>query len=347
MFILNEFPSVNVSAGFESRWNAVHQPIIYKGTRRDAAVLNIAVTMFGSIQANRITLTAIPPSDFTIGSQLTVVSGGKVNTVKILSISGNHVFTTRAFMFPTVGGLANTSNRKNYYVQTKIWGVDQNNTYFEVGLMDTKPLANGVVQLNVNGFLKTITEFTDIFQYNQINKKIARSGGRFVIQTREVWKNYEGAFSAFSENNAFFWVNGAKQIKESFNFNMGVWVPFQNYFPKVANFISAFEKPTYFDGYPFSLTFIYSEKLAGRQIARVEDRFNLNGSVVSNATNNLITDQNSSINRLMIAGGYSSNIVESDVWLEDVGVGVINIFAGGYVAPGYGKTYPELKPIKL
>lgn len=347
MFILNQFPSVNVATGFESRWNAVHQPIIYKGTRTDATILNIGLATFGSIAANKITLTAIAPIDFTAGSQLTVISGGKVNVVTILSVSGNMVFTTRKFMFPTVSGVANTANRKNYYVQTKIWGVDQNNTYFEVGLMDTKPLANGVVQLNVNCFLKTITEFTDIFQYNQINKKIARSGGRFVIQTREVWKNYEGAFSAFSENNAFFWVNGAKQIKESFNFNMGVYVPFQNYFPKVASFISAFRKPTYFDGYPFSLTFIYSEKLAGRQVARVEDRFNLNGSVVSNQTTNLITDQNSSVNRLMIAGGYSSNIVEADIWLEDVGVGVINIINTGYVAPGYGKTYPELKPLKL
>ena len=340
-------PTTTVATGFNSIWNAVHHPLIFKGTRQDASIVYITPFWNGSAYVNRIMLNSTPPADFIIGSELTVVNGTKVETVVITAISGNLLTTTYKFTNYATGGLANVNSRKNYYVQCKVWGVNDVNVYYEIGLLDIKPLANGSIEINVNGFLKTIAEFTDSFKYNQINKKIVGAGSAFKIQLREVWKGFEGSFSSFNAQPTFFWVNATKQIKDPFNFNMGEFVLFQNYEPKYAKFISAFKKPTYFDGYPFSLTFINSDNVAGRQLVRKEQHFDINGASIGTASNNLINDQNLSVNRLKIKQGYSSAINEIDVWLEDGGVGTITSVATGYVSPGYGASVNTIYPKKV
>ena len=97
--------------------------------------------------------------------------------------------------------------------------------------------------------------------------------------------------------------------------------------------MSDFVKPTYFPGFPFSLSFIYSDKVAGRQLQRVED--NLNGDI---GTTNLDAAQGLAVNKLMLSGAFSAR--EIDVWLNDAGL--IDL---GYVSPGYvGGTY--VSPVK-
>lgn len=345
--ILSQEPKTTVATGCISLWNAVHHHLLFKGQRADAVVVYATPFYNGSVYVNRILLNAAPPADFIIGAEISVTSGAKTEIVTINSISGNLLTTTFKFTNYTTGGVANVLSRKNYYVQCKIWGVNDLNVYYEVGLLDVKPLANGTFDINVNGFLKTIAEFTDSFKYNQINKKIVGAGSSFRIQVREVWKGFEGAFPSFNLSNNYFWVNSTKQIKDPFNFNMGAFVLFQNYEPKYANFISAFKKPTYFDGFPFSLTFINSDGVAGRQLVRKEEHFNINGVSIGTASNNLINDQNLSVNRMKIKQSYSAAIKEIDVWLEDGGVGTITSIANGYVSPGYGASVNAIYPRKV
>ena len=88
---------------------------------------------------------------------------------------------------------------------------------------------------------------------------------------------------------------------------MGEYVPFfidlVTPIPK-AKFLSDFESPTYFPGFPFSLSFIYSENLVGIESFRNQENYDINGSptIVGPAVQ-LNNGEAQEVNRLLIEGG--------------------------------------------
>ena len=106
----------------------------------------------------------------------------------------------------------------------------------------------------------------------------------------------------------------------------------------LAKFSSAFEVPTYFKGYPFSLTFIYSENIAGYPISRKEEQFDVNGDSIANTSDFLNISQNSFVNRLMIKQDYPTSVEQIEVWLDLENTTVEYGYVGtGYVSPDYTK----------
>ena len=122
---------------------------------------------------------------------------------------------------------------------------------------------------------------------------------------------------------------------------MGEYVPFYDgtSSPEVdgnAKFLSDFEKPTYFPDYPFDLSFIYSESLAGIVTTREEETFNVNGTSVSTSSTELDNSQVQNVNRLMIEQSYAAGITEIDVWLNSDGtVDCDKYVLQDYVLSGY------------
>lgn len=342
-FFLTKFPEVEIQSGYLSRWNCVHHPIIFEGIRKDVQIVNFVSA--DPIPITVVTTSGTLPTDLVVGSSVYFQdnAGNKTGNSTVVNIVGNIVYLTKVVNFNFSAGYMNLNSRTNYSVEIEVKGVDDAGNYVDLGKLNYKPTPAGSIKINIHSLLKKLVDFGDRFQYDQINKKFKELGGRFNIRAREIWKDYEGTFRPMVRANSFFWINGTKQIQEEFNFNAGELTTFRGGVV-LAKFASEFEKPTYFKGYPFSLTFIYSEKLAGRQIARVEDRFDLNGNLLSSSTDNLITSQNSSVNRLKIAEGYANNVEEVEVWLEDIGIQEIGYVGGGYWSPGLTASIPEKLP---
>lgn len=342
-FILDKWPKLDIATNHSSRWSCVHHPIYFEGVRKDVQIISFISAI--PFPVTVVTTTGTLPTDLVVGSEVYFQdnAGTKTGSSTVVSIVGNIVYLTKNTSFNFTNGYMNINSRLNYSVEMEVKAVDDAGNYFSVGKLDGKPTPAGRIKFNVNGMLKKILNFDDRFQYNVTNKRFKELGGRFNVTTREIWKNYEGTFPALTRANSFFWINGTKQIQDPFNFNAGELVTFRGG-SVLAKFASDFEIPTYFEGYPFSLTFIYSENLAGRQIARVEERFNVNGTSLSTASTNLDHSQNSSVNRMKIAEGYSSTVDNLEVWLEDIGAVLIGYVGGGFVAPGFTQLIPEKLP---
>lgn len=342
-FILDKWPKLDIATNHSSRWSCVHHPIYFEGVRKDIQIVNFLSS--GSLTVTVVTTTGSLPTDLIVGSEVYFQdnAGTKKGSSTVVSIVGNIVYLTKNTNFNFTNGYMNLASRLNYSVEMEIKAVDDAGNYFSVGKLDGKPTPAGRIKFNVNGMLKKILNFDDRFQYDVINKRFKELGGRFNVKTRELWKGHEGMYHVLTRGNSFFWINGTKQIQDPFNFNAGELVTFRGG-SVLAKFASDFEVPTYFEGYPFSLTFIYSENLAGRQIARVEERFNVNGTSLSTASANLDQSQNSSVNRLKIAEGHPSTVDNIEVWLEDVGMVFIGYVGGGFVTPGFTQALAEKLP---
>ena len=338
MIVITDFPTklVNGSSATPSRWSSVHQPIFFKGCRRDTSVTKVQL-LNGVF---RVLLPNAPPAGLVAGMKCWLVSGQTNAEVTVVAVSGNQIAVSGNIQPYSVGGYINfTTLRRNYYVTLTVYVSTENNTYQRVGAMDVRPAVNGVFDFDPHGYLLSYAELDDRFLYNAINKKQVRQGSRFVFTYKENWTGSANTESRPSSANTFYWANGIKQLQEKYNFNLAKHVLFPSL--DTAKFMSDFDKPTYFPGFPFSLSFIWSDKVAGRQLQRVEDDF-----VGAVAATNLDASQGLAVNRVMLAGGYPSSVSEIDVWLNDNGAINLHYVKPGYVAEGYVmpiKAVPKLE----
>lgn len=340
MIVLNEFPKLAIQSGYESRWNCVHHPIKYKGTRKDLRINTFFYSgvFSGSEFLTLINIVGSIPSDVSIGDEIffSNTNGTITGNTTVLSKTATQLVCTKVNSVNFTGGYVNILSRKNYAVEVKVYGVNNSNAYVLAGSGIYKTDAKGNFELNVQGFLKNLISFEDNFKYDVINKRFAELGSRFNISYREIWKGYEGTFSPLSSSSVFYWTNSTKQIQQKHNFNAGELVLFKE--NVIGRFSSAFDIPTYFKGYPFSLTFIYSENIAGYPIARKEEQFDVNEDTVANTSDLLNISQNSFVNRLTIKKDYPTSVKQIDVWLELENTTVEYGYVGtGYVSPDYTK----------
>lgn len=340
MIVLNEFPKLTLQSGFDSRWNCVHHPIKYKGTRKDLRINTFfhSLVWSGTEFLTLINIVGTVPADVSIGDEIFFSdnTGTIIGNTTVLSKTTTQLVCKKVNSVNFTGGYLNILSRKNYAVEVKVYGVNNSNAYVLAGSGIYKTDAKGNFELNVQGFLKNLISFDDNFKYDVINKRFAELGSRFNISYREIWKGFEGTFSPLSGSSVFYWTNATKQIQQKFNFNAGELVTFKD--TLLAKFSSAFEVPTYFKGYPFSLTFIYSENIAGYPISRKEEQFDVNGNSIANTSDFLNISQNSFVNRLKIKETYPTSVEQIEVWLDlENTVTEYGYVGTGYVSPDYTK----------
>jgi hypothetical protein len=330
MIVLTKFPITNVngSTALPSRWSSVHQPIFFEGCRRDMSIIKI--TPFSGVW--RILLSSAPPVGLAIGHKIWVSSGSTNAELTVGAISGTALLVTGAVAGSSLGGYCNfTTLRKNYYVTLKIYVVDANNVYQYIGAHELRPSVNGSFSFDPHGYLKSYAEMTDTFKYNVKNLKQVKQGSRFNFSHKENWMGSSNTESALSTTTQFFWTNAVKQLQEKYNFNVGKHVLFPSI--DTAKFMTDFEQPTYFVGFPFSLSFIWSDKVAGRELQRVEDSGTVNTTVLD-------PSQRLFVNKMMLAGGYASTVDSIEVWLNDNGITTIKYVDDTYVGTTYVKEIP-------
>jgi hypothetical protein len=137
------------------------------------------------------------------------------------------------------------------------------------------------------------------------------------------------------ESNHIYVTNSAKQIQETYGQNMGEYVPYGVEGLIKAKFLTKFEEPVYFAGYPFVLSWIYSELVVGHELKLLEDRLNVNGANISSEETQLDTTQGFSINLLKLQDSYNSNVNFVDISIS-TGQPKDDLYVeSGYVVTGY------------
>lgn len=315
-----------------SKWVGAHQPMEFEIQRKDYNVLaiwnqtinNTACKVF-QIQGNR-------QSDFAVGTTFNYVCSDDTLysfTLTVFNVdfdgSRTYVAFERAGVFNISKISANQAfvnvTRLGHYIETLVYIHDKAGVGTLVGTLRTKTDTFGKSKVNVQKVISSYLTLENKFEYDKINKAQPTQGGQYQIRCREVYGVFEGKFTAMLSNDVLFYVNGSKQLQDPNNFNFGEFVPTQNDAREdKAKFLSVFNKPTYFNGYPFSLSFIYSDNLGNKQIERAEQPVDVNNATGSTTKTDLLVGERGFVNRLMISGSYASSVKSVNVWLENGGL---------------------------
>jgi len=299
------------------KWVAAHHPVIYLLQRSDQQVQIKQTPPGGFVQ---LILVGTAPGGVQVGDRLkyfTPSGESFIWTIGALAFSGNQIITSDGTIPGTeIGGYVVWLDLfDSYFVEVEVFSINTSNTYVSVGKLNIKSGLEGEIKVNVAKWLQSLAIFENNFDYNANNKAVEGEGGRYSLRFREVIDGVKGTIQTpFAIR---YWSNSAKQIQAAFGSNMGDFTPTIDVTrDPQAKFLSVFEKPTYFPGFPFSLNFLYSDNLTNKQITREEDELNVNGGIDAHTSTELDYSQRFFNNRLMIKQTYPSTIKELDVWLQ-------------------------------
>jgi hypothetical protein len=339
-----------------SKWSAIEHPIIFRMQRVDFVANTTADDGFGKLKLLIISAT-VP--DLSVGDLIKVISQPGFSlydlTAEILSIT------------PTGGGAydivvdssylgANPAfiiaSRPDYRLEIEIFEFDwSKNVFKSIQKTNWKPNPSGVLVANLAKWIGKKLNNKNQSAYNAVNWRDNNASGRFYFLYREL---YTGSAETQygSAADVFYFTQSAKKLGDLYGQNLGEFVPYADADAAITNrakFITDFEEPTYWPGYPWDLGFLYTETIQGFDITLEEDRLSASGSVIGHVDANIDQTQALGENRLRVIfpsdlPGYSANVKKLKIWLELGGVATSEYVEEGYVDPDYVESVPEIAP---
>ena len=310
--IISKYPKRTTTGGHTSKWVALHNPIIYEVQRKDYIISNITEynpLLIDSVFALPVKIT-IPsavnsPDTISVGDSIYIKSGNNYDAIGEVTIiiSATQFILNIPFNGNSSGGFMNLNTiRENYHLQVEILGANATN-YYILGTASITPTPKGLMKIDVHEWVKELAGYENNYDYVTLNIKDENLSGIFNIRFIEIWRaNNNNNIQQYAITIAakHFFVNAAKQIADTYGQNMGRYVPFPSADADKAKWLSGFERPTVFRGYPFDLQFIYSDNINSYIVFNEWNQFDLNGQQVSGNVETLDVAGIDSVNRLKL-----------------------------------------------
>lgn len=312
-----------------SRWTALANPYIFELTRADYAVNSTGIRPAYHPTLPTVRLNADPlsvPLFVQAGDRIYVNSGGYNGIYTVHSVTGEYIVLSTPFIGNGGSGRVNLIERlTNFKAYIRIYdGV----TGVLIDELRPTPDSTGFLMADVSGVIRSRVDTTadpNQVTLNKANKGISGSFkfgyGASWIYTDDVITTPVTLPEVIDKYN-YYWLSAAQQIDGNISAGMdGLGQNMKDYVPKnlsgsAAKFLTAFERPTYFEGFPFFLSFIYDDDFDGITLERHQQDVNINGGNVGAETNTtLIVSQKHYVNN-MILRAPNAGTKRIKAWLE-------------------------------
>ena len=315
-------PDKEISSGRTSRWLAVNggYPVFFTFYRKDYSLSSVQDDGNGLTElriASNIT------SELTAGHTVffsSAAMGDFSATITNFSYNGTHtliqtdeVFTAGSTDTDAANYLNLLGGRPDYRLYIQVWGTETNEKLFEGAY---SPAASGKLEFDVSGALTPHLNLDLNTTFPAISQTNTNGTEPFYLAFAEyyggVLYNYAGDLYV---NRA---VNCANQLLDSYDFNLGDRVAFNYDITPKAKWLTAFESPRYWVGYPFKLSTIFEAEGADPTISREEEKFDAAGASTGTDSTNLASGHDWTVIHEVGTGidSMASTVCEVDVWLE-------------------------------
>jgi len=335
-----------------SRWTGIHNPYNFEFTRQDYGIYNIAIR-----NAYSTTLPTIwtdgsasgVPQFVSAGDEIYVNSGVYNGVYTVHSVNGQYITIDTPFIGNGGSGRVNLIDRlQNFKAYINIYDAV---TDVLIDSVYPKPDSTGFLIYDVSGVLRSLLNTQAQANQSLINVENEGISGSFKIGYGATWKFVSPSLTIDVDSGetidpiVYYWLSGAKQIDGDTSLGMGgIGQNFKDYVPKNLNgseakFLTMFETPTYFEGFPFTLSFIYDDDFEDVYLERHQQDLDVNGVNVGAETDtNLNVTGMGYVNQMKIRTP-NTGADSFDVWLETGDVIEDGYVDGGYVSQGYTNLF--------
>jgi hypothetical protein len=239
-----------------SRWVATECQINFQLKRAEYNILNAGSTYYSPDDASAFELDV--DYNGAVGDDVTVVdASGNTYTGEVLWIEaagGTHqiiVGIAYATFADSVAYINKITGRENYYFEGRLTvnGVVQSLTVI------ASPNAAGIANLDVSGILRILVTIGKTGDNTATVMAETNKSGSFTFTYRGCWYGSEEAYT--EEGNTWYYAEAVRSVEQGCN--LYEYVPDD---AADAPFFNTFERPVYFAGLPFDITFILPELAA-------------------------------------------------------------------------------------
>jgi len=331
-------------SGIDSKYFAAHNPIIIPMRRIDR--------QFNTISNNggfaEVTLTTAAPAGIAVGQRVYVYTLGSVGSgvYTITGISGTDITIDLAYTATSAGGINFLEALPRYYILAEFYKTNWVTSSHEyIGSSKYRPMSDGYVDADISRWARQTVnmEYSWTNEFT-INRRDTNASAQMWVRFTEMWDGSAESPSAETEIDV---VNAAMQVGHRYwdadsgmyynwGSNMADFVPVSSG-DDVAKWLTVCRKPKFWQGLPFSLSFIYGAQLSGvALINKKESLLDINGSVTTTHTEPLNSTPGgisahpvvNQVGLFYSAPGralYGTNVTEVKMELQNA-VGSVNIF---------------------
>jgi hypothetical protein len=335
-------PSVALTGGNISRWNAAFNPVVFTYQRKDFEVIGVTLdnstnnatiavngdmtNLATAVTANNAATASAAAQGITNFTNIYIYLNAApyVGLFIVNSVSGNSLIINTPYTTNATGFVNINLLRPYYKVLTNITYIDPLTNAFTVITSVNRPNAEGLTKADISNFLQSLLRAVDTSDYTQVNFRDTNLSASYTIQYAEHYDDgtTQGNTSNYITIQAPYYVMyTARQLQSKYAGNLAEYVPFPT--NQQAKWVTDFAEPAYTNAYPFDLSFIYGESLAGRALYYSIVLLDINRQPLSdNAITSYLLNEDSSwllnqdSSKLIIA---AQNLVNTTI-LEYVGL---------------------------
>ena len=319
-------PKITHTSGDASRWLMSQNPLIFKFQRKDLTILSI--TDLGTSQ--RLTFLS-SPHWISVGDS--VYYGNSIQNndgeylVTVVNAALNYIEIATSLTLGPLGFVNDTTNLQNYHVALNIY------KWIGVGSIgDTIANAKyyddptGLITADLREYLEPLLDISFPSFFGVATKHEKRDHDfSFTFAAGFVQNVFPPVSPVLFLYDTRNWVYKASaQLGDQFGQNMRRYMTYPALATLTAeglmHFNSMFDEPYYFDGYPFALSFIYSEKEITNLINRHIQWLDINNVNVSTEKVDQIAFTISEHGVVVTERGWGAitdNVKSFYLWLED------------------------------
>ena len=244
-------------------WNSSRQPFVFNIQRKDCAFFGINDA--GGFAQLVVSSYIASASEVVVGSKIYIKDLNGIYegtaTVTAIPVTGvpYYAFTTDIpYTSFSIGGYFNLNSRINYGIVATIT-VEQNGfTTIKTCKVAPDSKGDGMVDIApyINGAMSKVDNRPDVVDWVDKNTFC-----KVNVSFLESWRN--SSESPLTVPYTYYGIDGVKAIGDKYGQNFADFVPQTNTPPSKGKFLTGFEQPIFFGGYPFDLAYIHPHEYDG------------------------------------------------------------------------------------
>ena len=332
-------PKVTAATGTASRWSMSQNPLIFKFQRKDLIIQGVSTPSAG---VTRLTLLE-NPYWITAGDSIwwgdTLAQNNGSYVVAAVNQVSKYIDIYNTLTGHVLGWVNDTTNVQNYHVYMKLYkwnvsGTPGDTVAFAKFYDDPK----GLIVADLRDYLDSTLElswpsfFGVATQHDLIDQDFS-----FTYRPGFVASFFDPSLLAPPDFNTRYWaIKASAQLGDQYGQNMRRYMTYPAINPLnvdgLMHFNSMFDEPYFFDGYPFGLSFVYSDKFLTNYINRHVQWLDVNNNNVSTEKVDQLPftiAEHGCIVTPRSRTGFTSTVDAFYLWLEDSGTTVASGGGGG------------------
>lgn len=197
-----------------------------------------------------------------------------------------------------------------------------------------RPFKTGAMTIDISTFVKSYIYSTFNPDFDVVNSIDVGCSLRFYIEYTQIDEVGATTF-ATDVLNPIYAVHAAMPIGHTNGSNMFEYVPVQADITDKALFLTAFDVPVKFEGYPMAFSFLFDGSLGGKEVFLKQAELDVNQSSIDDANYELDLSKINRVNHITIQPILNANVGYLEISLQTGNDAPQYYVDAGYVDEGY------------